>query len=134
MISPASACWISQEWSGFSGRLNFLRAKFANEYYPLAFHVSIAVSENHHAALCAARAGKGIVVIAGGQESSSLAPLPLGVLDLTPQQAETFSIWGIRTLGALATLPEVELISRMGQDGSRLRGLARGEHSHFFQP
>ena len=47
---------------------------------------------------------------------------------------ETFSIWGIRTLGALAALPEVELISRMGQEGSRLRAIARGEHSHFFQP
>ena len=94
----------------------------------------IAVSTNHHAALCAARAGKSIVVIPNGEEASSLAPLPLNVLDLTVQQQETFSTWGIRTLGALAALPEIELITRMGQDGSRLRAIAHGEYSYFFQP
>lgn len=116
------------------GPPEFLASKIRARILAVGISCVIAVSENHHVALCAARAGKGIIVIAGGQESSSLAPLPLGVLDLSPQQAETFSIWGIRTLGELATLPEVELISRLGQDGSRLRGLARGEHSHFFQP
>ena len=64
----------------------------------------------------------------------SLAPLPLTVLDLSEEQAETFALWGIRTLGMLAALPEKELIARMGQDGKRLRQLARGELPHLFQP
>ncbi len=56
------------------------------------------------------------------------------MLDLTEEQAETFSLWGIRTLGMLAALPEKELISRMGQAGKRLRQMARGEMPHLFQP
>jgi protein ImuB len=34
----------------------------------------------------------------------------------------------------LANLPEKELAARMGQEGKRLRQLARGELPHFFQP
>ena len=34
----------------------------------------------------------------------------------------------------LAELPEKALIARMGQEGKRLRQLARGELPHFFQP
>ena len=41
---------------------------------------------------------------------------------------------GIHTLGMLAALPEKELIARIGQDGKRLRQLARGERPHLFQP
>ena len=56
------------------------------------------------------------------------------VLDLTETQAETFSLWGIHTLGMLAALPEKDLIARMGQEAKRLRQLARGECPHLFQP
>jgi protein ImuB len=56
------------------------------------------------------------------------------VLDVTKEQAETFALWGIHTLGMLGELPEKELISRMGQSGKRLRQLARGEEPHLFQP
>jgi hypothetical protein len=37
---------------------------------------------------------------------TQLASLPLTVLDLTEVRVETFSLWGIRTLGMLAALPE----------------------------
>ena len=43
-------------------------------------------------------------------------------------------LWGIRTLGALAALPETQLIARMGQEGKRLRLMARGEWPHHFMP
>ena len=75
-----------------------------------------------------------IQAITPGEEATALAPLPLSVLDLTETQAETFALWGIHTLGMLAALPEKELIARMGQDGKRLRQLARGELPHLFQP
>jgi protein ImuB len=96
----------------------------------------VAVSRNLHAAECAAKGqSRGRAqVMAPGEEALALAPLPLSVLDLTADQAETFSLWGIRTLGRLAELPERELISRMGQTGKRLRQLARGEMAHLFQP
>ena len=56
------------------------------------------------------------------------------MLDLSDEQAETFSLWGIRTLGMLAALPEKELIAAWGRTGKRLRQMARGEMPHLFQP
>jgi protein ImuB len=97
----------------------------------------IAGSRNFHAARTASRgmaSGQPVQIIAPGHESEALAHLPLAVLDLLDDQPETFAVWGIRTLGMLAHLPEKELIARMGQTGKRLRLLARGELSHLFQP
>ncbi len=98
---------------------------------------SVAVSRNFHAAICLARAMSpsiSITVIPSGAESAALAPLPLSVLALSEEHAEKFSLWGIRTLGRLAALPEKDLIARMGQEGKRLRQLALGKLPHLFLP
>jgi len=98
---------------------------------------SVAIASNFHAAVCLARgmwAKKRVMVIPSGDESPALAPLPLSVLDLSEEQAETFSLWGIHTLGMLAALPEKALIARMGQEGKRLRQLASGTLPHLFVP
>src|SRR6202022_4289042 len=103
----------------------------------LGISARVIVSSNFHAAACLAQGlsqGSPVRVIPSGEEATALAPLPLSVLDLTETQAETFALWGIRTLGMLAVLPEIELIARMGQEGKRLRQLARGELPHLFQP
>jgi protein ImuB len=97
----------------------------------------LTISSNFHAAVCLARGlppRLPVKVIAPGEEATELAALPLTVLDLTEAQAETFSLWGIHTLGMLAALPENELTARMGQEAKRLRQLARGECPHLFQP
>jgi protein ImuB len=60
--------------------------------------------------------------------------LPLTILDLNREQLETFSLWGIRTLGMLGSLPEKELIARIGQSGKRLREMAHGEMQYLFRP
>ena len=39
---------------------------------------------------------------------------------------ETFDLWGVRNLRALAALPEIALSQRLGQTGVRLQQLARG--------
>lgn len=96
-----------------------------------------AVSANFHAALCVARgfrSGNSLVVVPAGQEARLLSSLPLFVLGLSERHAETFSLWGIRTLGMLASLPEEPLIARIGQEGRRLRQMALGVHPHLFQP
>jgi protein ImuB len=102
----------------------------------LGITACVAVSCNFHAAIAVAKAPLplSVRVIPTGEESTALALLPLSVLDLSEKQAETFSLWGIRTLGMLAALPEKELISRLGQSGKRLRQTARGEMPHLFQP
>jgi protein ImuB len=92
------------------------------------------VSTNFHVARLKAATSRGITVIPEGQEASALAKLPLAALNLEENHAETFAIWGIRTLGELAALPEVDLIARFGQQAKHWRNLARGVATHTFQP
>jgi protein ImuB len=100
----------------------------------LGIQATIAISSNFHAARCLARghSGAGIRVVPRGMECAALATLPLMVLELSPEHTETFSMWGITTLGALGNLAETELIARLGQAGKELRLLARGESPHLF--
>lgn len=101
----------------------------------LGVTASVAVSSNFDTAICYARAGNmQRAVIPHGIESIALAPLPIAVLDLSAEHAEIFSLWGIRTLGELAALPEKELVARLGQEGKRQRQMARGELPHLFVP
>ncbi|HVT97013.1 MAG TPA: DNA polymerase Y family protein [Acidobacteriaceae bacterium] len=115
----------------------------------LGLHAAIVISANIDAALCLARSlgsrttasatsspvsGWSTAVIPTGDEATALAPLPIFVLPLTADHAETLTRWGIFTLGALAALPEKELIARLGQHGLRLRQLARGEAPHLLVP
>lgn len=69
-----------------------------------------------------------------GGEAAALSALPLAVLALDEEQAATFQQWGVRSLGELAALPEIELIASLGQAGHRLQQLARGRLPHLFQP
>lgn len=98
------------------------------------FRVSIAVSANYHAARMKAAATRGIAIMGEGQEASALANLPLTSLQLAEDPREVFAMWGIRTLGELAALPEVELITRLGVEARSWRALARGSHAHLFRP
>jgi protein ImuB len=102
----------------------------------LGISASIAVSGNLYASVALARgiSAHTVKVIPKGEEWAALEPLPLTVLDLSEEQAATFSLWGIRTLGMLGALPEKELIARMGQAGKQLRHRSRGELPHLFQP
>lgn len=107
-----------------------LRAALAST----GFRVSLAVSANFHAARLKAAASRGVAIIPEGEETSALSRLPLSVLGLAPDHAETFAVWGIRTLGELAELPEVDLIARLGQPARQWRELACGVLPHIFQP
>jgi protein ImuB len=102
----------------------------------LGISASATVSSNFHTATCLARgrSGSDVTITAPGQEGAALAQLPVSVLNLSEDHAETFTLWGIHTLGMLASLPEKELIARMGQEGKRLRQLARGQLPHLFVP
>jgi protein ImuB len=96
--------------------------------------VAIGVASNPDAAVCAARGLGGIAMIPDGQEARLLAALPVSLLFASsadsPQPSadleETLRLWGIRTLGELAALPEAALSARIGQEGPRLQKLARG--------
>lgn len=103
----------------------------------LGIRASIIVSSNFHTAVCLARgtySSQSPTVVPAGTERHALAGLPLSVFDISPEHAETFSQWGVTTLGILAMLPEKDLIARLGPEGKRLRELARGESPHLFLP
>jgi protein ImuB len=96
--------------------------------------VAIGVASNPDATIYAARGLGGIAVIPAGQEARLLAALPVSLLFAssadsrrpTAEIEETLRLWGIRTLGELAALPEAALSARIGQEGPRLQKLARG--------
>ncbi|MGA3133830.1 MAG: DNA polymerase Y family protein [Terracidiphilus sp.] len=98
---------------------------------------AITISANLYAAVCLARglsSGVSLRVVPHGEEAKALAPLPVKVLDTTATQTEMFLAWGIRSVAAVAALPEQSLIARLGQDAKRLLQLAQGRHPHLLQP
>ena len=96
------------------------------------------IASTRIAAILAAQTRPGTVVT-HGKEQDFLAPLPVGGLSLILQESDskllsTLFQWGIRTLGDLTTLPEKDLVARLGQKGSHLQKMARGEDTQPFQP
>lgn len=98
------------------------------------FRTSIAVGENYQAAILKASAARGIVLIPAGDEAQVLANLQINSLDLSDEHLQTFAMWGIGTLGELASLPVVELVTRFGPQAYSWHQQARGVSSHVFQP
>jgi protein ImuB len=105
---------------------------------------NVAVASNPDTAVLAARGFSGVTVIPPGKEAERLSPLPTEVLfadrlegdqkKAAARLLETFDRWGIRNLHGLAALPEVSLSERLGQEGLRLRQLARGAVSRTLVP
>ena len=95
----------------------------------LGLEANIATASNPDAAMLAARGFSGVTVIPPGKEAERLGSLSIEVL--FPDQPEgeqkkeaarfleTLDRWGVRTLHALAALPEVALSERLGQKGPR---------------
>ena len=87
-------------------------------------------AQRRFAALAAAnvaRPGQALVVADGARAQEFLAPLPLGMLPLEDERREELDRLGVRTIGGLAGLPGAAVAERLGQDGRRAWGLARGE-------
>jgi protein ImuB len=95
---------------------------------------NIALASNADAAVCAARGFSGVTVIERGTEAARLRDLPLMVLAPSTEVLETLHRWGIRTLGAFAKLPSVEIAERLGQEGVKLHQLACGAGARPIVP
>jgi DNA polymerase-4/protein ImuB len=72
-----------------------------------------------------ARPGEAVIVPAGG-EAKFLAAQPLAALPLDTDTHRRLRQLGVRTLGALAALPEEAIVSQFGRAGRRLWRLAAG--------
>ena len=76
----------------------------------IGFHLRIAIAANPDTAMYAARGFAGITIIPAGDEAKALAPLPVGILPVSPELLEVLEGWGIHTFKALAALPAVALV------------------------
>ena len=85
---------------------------------------NVAMAAVPDAALLAAHNFSGITIIRDA--AGELADLGLESLPIEPDLLDTFTAWGIRTLGDLAALPENGLAGRMGERALALQRLARG--------
>jgi protein ImuB len=63
-----------------------------------------------------------------------LAPLPVSLLDLTPDEAGLFADLGLRTLGSITAFPRAALANRLGARGDVLWARAAGEWPAPIQP
>src|SRR3954451_18206250 len=93
-------------------------------------------AERRFAALAAAnvaRPGQALIV-SDDRARSFLAPLPLTLLPLERSRYEQLEELGVRTIGQLAGLPGSAVAERLGPDGRRAWGLARGEEQGRVTP
>jgi protein ImuB len=99
------------------GDATLLATKLRQSAMTVGFLANVGVAENFHVAgcLCWGRAGVSVAPI--GCEADALGALPLSVLPLEAEQAETFKARGIHSCAELAALAERDLISRLGQGG-----------------
>ena len=115
------------------GLVSKIARDLAHRISEMELEANVAVASNPDAALLAARGFPGVTLIAEGHEAERLGDLPVDVLlesfssdaGEAARWLETFDRWGIRKLRALASLPEVPLSERLGQQGIRLQKLAR---------
>src|SRR6185436_18485974 len=63
-----------------------------------------------------------------------LAPLLVTLLEPSLDLLETLERWGIRRFHELAALPPLGIAERLGDEGLRLRELARGEGDRKLRP
>jgi protein ImuB len=96
----------------------------------LGLAANVAVAANPDAAVHGAHGFHGVVVMA--KKEAGL--LPIEVLEMAPEIAATLAMWGIRTFGELAALPEDGIADRLGPAGAHLQKLARGEGNRPLEP
>jgi len=93
-----------------------------------AWDPRVGAAERRFAALAAANVARPgqVLIVSDERTSEFLAPLPLSLLPLPPERYAELEQLGVRKLGQLAGLPGSAVAERLGPDGRRAWGLARG--------
>jgi len=93
-----------------------------------AWDPRVGAAERRFAALAAANVARPgqVLIVSDDRTSEFLAPLPLSLLPLPPKRYAELEQLGVRKLGQLAGLPGSAVAERLGPDGRRAWGLARG--------
>jgi protein ImuB len=135
--SPGTALLNLAGLAPLLGPLPKIARDLAQRVMETGLDANVAVAANPDAALLAAHGFRGVTLIPEGREAERLGDLLVDVLlesfssdgEQATRWVEMFDRWGIRKLRALAALPEVPIIERLGQQGLRLQKLARGAAS-----
>jgi len=98
------------------------------------FELNIGITANPDTAVHVARGYPGNTVVEPGEEAARLACLPIDVLPATSEMLQILDAWGIRNCQALAALPSLALVERIGQAGLHLQQLARGKINRTLVP
>ena len=80
--------------NGLFGDEAQLANKLRQRIMAAGFLANVAVAQNFDAAVCLALGRTGVSVVPPGEEADALRDLPLHVLNLTAEQAETFQVVG----------------------------------------
>jgi len=116
------------------GAAQELAAALARRAAETGARASIALAANPDAAICAARGFSGVNIVPQGDEAKFLGELPVALLGPSAELQETLDRWGIRRFRELAALPPLGIAERLGEEGLRLRELARGEAERKLVP
>jgi protein ImuB len=92
------------------------------------FQISVVAGFTRFGTYAAAKTKKGVTVFnSPAEERQAVHKVPLHRLDLDPDFRDTLSELGIKTVGALLSLPAVGLRERFGPKAYRLHRMAAGE-------
>jgi protein ImuB len=97
-------------------------------------NIPIAVASTIEAAILAARNFPGQTFLQPGEEARALGALSVDCLPPDPEIFKILDLWGVRSLGDLARLPEDGLVGRLGSRGLWLQKLARGALDRPLRP
>src|SRR5438105_9482691 len=129
-VDPAEVGCVSFETRGVERLYGGLEAalKRALAAVGTVWDARIGAAERRFAALAAAtvaRAGQALIV-ADERLPEFLAPLPLELVPMDPARRAELRELGVKKVGQLAGLPGGAVAERLGPDGRRAWGLARG--------
>jgi len=114
---------VERLYGGLEGALKRALAAVGSAWDP-----RVGAAERRFAALAAANVARPgqVLIVSDERTSEFLAPLPLSLLPLPPERYAELEQLGVRKLGQLAGLPGSAVAERLGPDGRRAWGLARG--------
>jgi protein ImuB len=97
----------------------------------LHLRATIGIAANPDLALLAARVAAPIRVV--HDPRAFLDPLPIAMLDPSPESAAILFSWGLSTIGQLASIPLDALTERLGPDAVELWHKANGSHTRLLR-
>ena len=129
-VSPAQPGCVYFETRGVERLYGGLEAalKRALAAVGSGWDARVGAADRRFAALAAATVARGgqVLIVSDDRVPEFLAPLPLELVPMEPRRRAELRELGVKKVGQLAGLPGGAVAERLGPDGRRAWGLARG--------